>query len=464
MRGRSAVSSDRSRSIGRNARGDRMLSNPTRLALAYYGVLIVVVTLILLIPASSYGRGATSLPVAAFTAVSSLTTCGISVVNMTDHWTLLGQAVILVTIQLGGLGVMTFASMLTIGISRRLSVSQRMRTATELGTTKLSEVKSIINVVLTVTFIVEALTFIVLFPALYSVNDGDVGRSAWEALFFAVSSYNNTGFTPDSAGLYVDNWAIGLPLIISSFIGTLGFPVILNIMRQTRRRRGPRWWSLHTKLTLVSTFAIIAVAVLWFLTVEWDNSDIHHGPSLSARIQTALTAAMLPRTTGFEITWIGDVSEATKGFMSMVMFIGSGSAGTAGGIHVTTFAVLVLVCVSVFRGRQSVTAFRRRIPAHTVYSALTITFTALAVVYVGALSLTLTTGRTFTDTLFEACSAFSLGGMTLGVTSPDNPATLLIMAVLMLIGRVGPMSVAYMIAERHSNEVVRWPQEDIVVG
>ena len=178
----------------------------------YFMALIVIATALLLLPFATQTGEITSFPVAFFTAVSALSTCGIQVVNTNTYWSFFGQIVILFSIQLGGLGVMTFASIVALGISRRLRVSQRMLTANELGTNKLSEIKSVITVVLTITAITEALTFTLLLPELLRVNnENDAGRTLWQAIFYAVSAYNNTGFTPDTSGLYVSNWGVGLP-------------------------------------------------------------------------------------------------------------------------------------------------------------------------------------------------------------------------------------------------------------
>ena len=203
--------------------------------MVYFGALIIIVTGLLLLPISTSDIIFTNFPIAFFTAVSALSTCGIPVVNTGEYWSMFGQVVVLFSIQFGGLGVMTFASMVALGVSRRLKVSQRMLTANELGTTKLSEVKGVLTVVLGTSIIAEVLTFVLLLPDLFRVNHGNMGRTLWQALFYAVSAYNNTGFTPDATGLHVNRWGVGLPILISAFIGTLGFPVVLNLVQCARR-------------------------------------------------------------------------------------------------------------------------------------------------------------------------------------------------------------------------------------
>ena len=441
-----------------------LVSHPGRLTILYFGTLIVIVTGLLLLPSASREEGSTDFPTAFFTAVSALSTCGIPVVNMAGHWTAFGQIIILLSVQLGGIGVMTFASIITLAVSRHIKVQQRMLAANELGTTKLAEVRGIVSIVIVTTLVIETLTALFLFPGLWHVNNGRLSTTLWEALFYAVSSYNNTGFTPDASGLHVNSWAVGLPVLVAAFIGTLGFPVILNLVRSTRWKQGPRHWTLHTKLTLATNFALVLLSLVWFLAVEWNNPALFRDADASTRLRSALSAAVMPRSSGFDLSWVPQVSEETKVFMSGMMFIGGGSSSTAGGIRVTTFAVLLLMCRAAFAGRHDVNAFHRRIPTRIMTAAVSVTTACLAVVMTSSFALMFVTGRTLTDALFETCSAFSLGGYTLGVADADNPATLFILAAVMIVGRLGPMTFAYSVSKPREPEAVRYPTESIVVG
>lgn len=444
--------------------GDLLLAYPGRLTIIYFVVLIVVATGALTLPVSSRSPGSTDLLTAFYTAVSALSTCGIPIVNSTEHWSMFGQGIILLSVQLGGLGVMTFASLVMMVATRHLRASQRLRTANELGAAKLSEVRDVLKVVFATTFVIEAITFVALFPGLLGVNRGDLGRTAWEALFYAVSAYNNTGFTPDAAGLHVNNLAIGLPILLSAFCGTLGFPVLLNLARAVRGRIAPRRWQLHTKLTLVTTGVLVLCSLLWFVAVEWNNDAMFADADMATRVRAALSAAVMPRSAGFDLSWVPDVSEPTKVFMSALMFIGGGSSSTAGGIRVTTLAVLFLTCRAAFTGHTDVVAFRRRIPTRVVMMSLSITLVFVVLTFAAALALMFITGMPLTDVLFESCSALSLGGYSMGVANADDPASLLVLALLMIAGRIGPTSVVYAIGRPGASETVRYPEESIIVG
>ncbi|KFI93111.1 cation transport protein [Bifidobacterium saguini DSM 23967] len=452
------------RRIRRIGLTDRLLSHPGRLSILYFLVLIVLVTILLLLPFSTHDWVFTNFPVAFFTAVSALSTCGIPVVNTAQYWSMFGQVVILFSIQFGGLGVMTFASMVALGASRRLKVSQRMLTASELGTTKLSEIKSVLSVVFATFAIAESLTFALLLPELFRVNHGDFGRTLWQALFYAVSAYNNTGFTPDATGLHINRWGVGLPILMSAFIGTLGFPVVLNVVQCARKKLSPKRWTLHTKLTLVTTAILVVTSLVWFLLVEWGNTGLFPADDPSMKLRRALSAAVMPRSAGFDISWVPEVSNETKAFMSLLMFIGAGSSSTAGGIRVTTFAVIVLICAASFTGHRDVTIFRRRIPRRIQMTAVSVTTACFFLVFVGAVSLMFVTGCNFVDAMFEACSAFSLGGYSVGVANAGNPACLFILAAEMIVGRLGPLTIAYSISRPMAPEPIRYPQENIIVG
>ncbi|MBW3091667.1 potassium transporter Trk [Bifidobacterium sp. 82T10] len=441
-----------------------MTAHPGRLTIIYFMTLVVLSASALMLPQSTPRGETTTFSTAMFTAVSALSTCGISIVNSTTHWTTFGQAVLLVSVQMGGLGVMTFASMIALAVNHHMKATQRLLTASELGTTKLSEIKGVLTVVVTTTFVIEIITFLALFPGLWSVNRGDTSKTAWEALFFAVMSYNNAGFTPDGAGLHVNNWAVGMPIMMSAFCGTLGFPVLLNLMRCARKHVPPRRWSLHTKVTLTMTFLIVAASLAWFLAVEWDNPFLFKDADVETRLRHAMVAAVMPRSSGFDLSWMPQVSEATKVFMSTVMFIGGGSTSTAGGIRVTTFAVILLVCRASFTGHKDINAFRRRIHTNVAMTAVSITTTCLMLVLAASMALMLVADASFTNALFDACSAFGLGGYTVGVAREDNPAALAILAITMIVGRLGPMTIAYSISRPRALEAVRYPTEPLVVG
>ena len=182
----------------------RLVNHPGRLTIFYFLTLAALSTTLLMTPIATPKDETTTFTTAFFTAVSAISTCGISIVNSTTHWTTFGQGVLIFAVQMGGLGVMTFASLIALAVNHHLKATQRMLTANELGTTKLGEIKGVLTVVITTAFVIEGITFVVLFPGLYKVNHGNVRHTLWESLFFAVMAYNNAGFTPDGGGRPAD--------------------------------------------------------------------------------------------------------------------------------------------------------------------------------------------------------------------------------------------------------------------
>lgn len=442
----------------------RLTTHPGRLTILYFMMLGALSTLLLLTPTATPKGEQTTFTTAFFTAISAISTCGISIVNSTTHWSAFGQAVLIFSVQMGGLGVMTFASLIALAVNHHLKATQKLLTANELGTTKLSEIKGVLTVVIATAFTIEGITFVALFPGLYKVNHGNVRHTLWESLFFAVMAYNNAGFTPDGAGLHVNNWAVGLPILVSAFCGTLGFPVLLNLMRSWRNHRPPKRWSLHTKLTLTTTFCIVLASFTWFLLMEWNNKLLFATEGVEPRLWHAMVAAVMPRSSGFDLSWMPGVSDATKVFLSIVMFIGGGSTSTAGGIRVTTLAVILLTCRAAFTGRHDVNAFHRRIHSQAVMTAVAVTTSCLALVTIVSMTLMAITGCSLSNALFDTCSAFGLGGYSVGVASASSPAVLYILAATMFIGRLGPLTIAYAISRPRNVEPVRYPTEQIVVG
>ena len=362
----------------------RLTTHPGRLTILYFMMLGALSTLLLLTPTATPKGEQTTFTTAFFTAISAISTCGISIVNSTTHWSAFGQAVLIFSVQMGGLGVMTFASLIALAVNHHLKATQKLLTANELGTTKLGEIKGVLTVVIATAFTIEGITFVALFPGLYKVNHGNVRHTLWESLFFAVMAYNNAGFTPDGAGLHVNNWAVGLPILVSAFCGTLGFPVLLNLMRSWRNHRPPKRWSLHTKLTLTTTFCIVLASFTWFLLMEWNNKLLFATEGVEPRLWHAMVAA--------------------------------------------------------------------------------VTTSCLALVTIVSMTLMAITGCSLSNALFDTCSAFGLGGYSVGVASASSPAVLYILAATMFIGRLGPLTIAYAISRPRNVEPVRYPTEQIVVG
>ncbi|MCB7138202.1 TrkH family potassium uptake protein [Cellulosimicrobium marinum] len=436
--------------------------SPARLAVTVFAAVIAVFTALLLAPwATSSGRSAPFVD-ALFTATSAVCVTGLVVVPTGTYWSTYGQVVILLGIKVGGLGIMTLASILGMAVSRRIGLTQRLLTASETKTTRLGEVGSLVRVVIITSTALELLIALLLFPR-FLVLEETVGEAAWHGIFYGISAFNNAGFVPTPEGLapYVGDWMLCLPIILGVFIGSLGFPVILNVLR-TRRRVAK--WSLHTKITLTMSGALVVVGTVLYGAVEWANERTLGPLSFGDKILASLFAGVMPRSGGFSTVETGDMREASWLITDALMFVGGGSASTAGGIKVTTLAVMLLAIVSEARGDRDMEVYGRRIPRETLRLAVAVSFVGATAVLLSSLLLLEITGETLDVILFETISAFATVGLSTGIT-PDLPdAGKYVLVALMFIGRTGTMTFAAALALRDRRRIVRFPEERPIIG
>ncbi len=435
---------------------------PARLTLAVFAGVIIVFALLLSTPMATVSGDRAPFVDALFTATSAVSVTGLVTVPTGVFWSGFGLVIIALGIQIGGLGVMTLASILGIAVSRRIGLTQKLLTASETKTARLGEVGSLVRVVIITSLTLESIIAAFLFPRFLALNES-VGEAAWHSAFYAVSAFNNAGFIPTETGLmdHTGDWLLCLPIILGVFIGSLGFPVILNI---ARRRRRPATWSLHAKLTVSTSVILVALGSLLFALFEWRNDATLGQHSLSTKILTSLFHGVMPRSGGFSTVDVGQMQESTWLITDALMFVGGGSASTAGGIKVTTLAVMVLAIISEARGDRDVEAYGRRIPRDTLRLAVGVSFVGATVVLVGSLALLHITGLTLDVVLFEAISAFGTVGLSTGVT-PDLPiAGKYVLIALMFIGRTGTMTLAAALALRDRRRVIRYPEERPIIG
>lgn len=350
-------------------------------------------------------------------------------------------------------------------MSRRLGLRQRLIAASETKASGLGEVSSLLRAIVIASTAGELTVAALLLPRFLESGEGVV-KALWHSVFYGVSAFNNAGFVVHENGL--QRWAgdpfVLLPIALGVFVGSLGFPVLLAIARDWRRRGRWRRWGLHTKLTLTTTLMILAVSVLLMAALEWTNPRTLGGQPVGTRLLSLLFAAVMPRSGGFNTVDVGAMNESTWLLHDVLMFIGGGSASTAGGIKVTTFAVLVLAGVAEARGDRDVEVFRRRIPPGSLRLAVTVLLAGSSLVVVATLALLSITGAPLGVVLFEVVSAFATVGLSTGLTPdlPDQGKYLL--CALMFAGRTGTITLAAALALRDRSRVIRLPEERPVVG
>ena len=438
--------------------------SPARLALVVFALVITVFVALLSLPAATAGPQRASFADALFTATSAVCVTGLVTVDTATYWSGFGHAVILLGIKVGGLGILTLASLLGLAVSRRLGLANRLIAASETKALRLGEVGSLLRIVVVTSTAIEAVVAAVLFPRFLVEGEGPL-RALWHAVFYAVSAFNNAGFVVHEGGLArwgADPW-ITVPVAAAVFIGSLGFPVVL-VLTQNRGWRWPSRWPLHTKLTLVATTALLLISVVALVAFEWTNPRTLGAFPPAERALVAVFHAVMPRSGGFNVVDVGQMHETSWLVQDLMMFIGGGSASTAGGIKVGTLAVLVLAVVAEARGDRDVEAFGRRVPAGTIRLSVSVLLAGLAMVGTSTLALLAITGGRLDQVLFEVISAFATVGLSTGITGDLGTPGTLLLVVLMFTGRLGPITLASALALRARPRLYEFPQERPIIG
>jgi trk system potassium uptake protein TrkH len=439
----------------------RRLTPPRALILAFAAIVLTVTVLLLLPLALAPGQDP-SLRVALFTATSSICSA-LPLVDTSSHWSLFGELVILASMQVGGLGFMTLASLLGLVVFRRLGLRTRVLAATQAQLVGLADVRRVVLGVAKASFAVEGAVGLALWLRLWLAYDEGPGRAAYSAVFHSVSAFTNAGFSLYSDNLIrfvADPW-VCVPIIAAMIFGGLGFPVLFELRRELFT---PRLWSLHTKITMFATLVLTVGGAAVLTGLEWHNEATFGPLSLPAKLLAGVFASVTPRTTGYNTVDYGQAEEASLVVTEVLMFIGGGSASTAGGIKVTTFFLLFFAILAEARGDDRVDAFGRQIPSAVLRQSLAVALVGVALVVSGTLAVLAISGQPLSPVLFEVTSAFGTVGLSTGITGDLPPAAHYVLAGLIFLGRVGPITLASALALRSRTRLYRYPEERPLVG
>ncbi|MBT2497894.1 TrkH family potassium uptake protein [Agromyces sp. ISL-38] len=400
---------------------------------------------------------------ALFTSTSAVCVTGLVVVDTPTYWSSFGQVVILLLIQLGGLGIMIFASLIGLVLARKLSVRSRLNTAAEAKSVGYDDVRGLVRGIVLITLLVEAATFLLLFLRFLFGYGYGVGEAAWHAVFHSVSSFNNAGFALYSDNLigFVSDPFICLPIAAAVILGGLGFPVIMQLRKEFRH---PLHWSMNTKIVLWATLVLLVLGTVYITLLEWDNPKTLGGLDPGARVLAGFFQSVQARTAGFNSIDTAAMHNESWLGTDVLMLIGAGPAGTAGGIKVTTFAVLFFIIMTELRGEAAVNIFGKRLSRAVHRQAITVALIAVAAVMAGTLALMLITGLDLDRVMFEAVSAFGTVGLSTGITFELPDAAKLVLVVLMFLGRLGPLTLGSAIALRDRRILYEYPKERPAIG
>ncbi|GAA3911442.1 TrkH family potassium uptake protein [Microbacterium invictum] len=450
-------------------------SSPSRFAVLIFTTLILVFTALFSLPAASADGTPTPLADALFTAVSTICVTGLSTVDMGTHWSPFGHVLVYVGVNVGALGVLTLASILGLVISKKLGLRAKLLAAgdsnplrarggpvNEGQTVRLGEVGQLLATVALSTLVIEVALAILLYPSLL-LSGIDPLTALWEAPYYAAMSFTNTGFSPNAGGLdpFADNYFMLSVLMVGVFLGSIGFPVIFTLWRHHWHVRR---WSLHAKLTLITTVILFFVGAGVFALLEFDNAATFGELDAWDTTFQALFLSAMTRSGGFSVVEIGDLHGSSLVVGSMLMFVGGGSASTAGGIKVTTLAVMALAVWSEARGRQSVEVFGRRIPSDVQRVALSVVAWGATIIAIATITIAQITQAPIADVLFDVISGFGTVGLSTGLTETLPDSASYVMALTMFMGRVGTVTLAAAVAATSRSQHYSLPVERPIVG
>ncbi len=424
---------------------------------------VVVGTMLLMLPVARQGPGGATWLDALFTATSSVCVTGLITVDTPTYWTPFGQVVILGLIQIGGFGVMSFSALLGIVLARRLGLRAKLQVAKETKSAGVGHVGRVLIGVLKIGLLTEAITALLLALRFFFGYGYGPGRAVWEGIFHAVSAFNNAGFalyTDNLMGFVGDPW-ICLPIAAAVITGGLGFPVLFELRRHYRR---PAHWSMHTKIVLSGSATLLVAGTMFFTLVEWTNRATLGDLSSGQRLLAAFFQSVVSRTAGFNSIDISQMHPVSWMGTDILMFIGGGPAGTAGGLKITTFAVLFFILWTEIRGGAAVNIFGKRLSRSVHRQAITVVLLALTLIVIATMALMFLSDFGQERLLFEAVSAFGTVGLSTGITAGLPPAGQLILVALMFIGRLGPVTLASALALRSRVPHYEYPKERPLIG
>ncbi|MDX2026510.1 TrkH family potassium uptake protein [Microcella sp.] len=456
---------------------DSFTASPARFAIVIFTALILITTLLLTLPIAKAGVGSSApLADALFTAVSAVCVTGLATVDMATYWSPFGNIVIILAMQIGGIGVLTMASILGLIAARRIGLRAKLiaasdtnaarvhaRPVAESQAVRLGEIGGLLFTVAASAIVIELVITALIVPRLL-IEGFDPWSAIWQGFYLALSAFTNTGFVPFTPGMErfaSDPWMLSV-LSIAVFLGAIGFPVIFALARWLRTRAR---LTLHARVTLITTLILIGVGALAIGFLEWQNSATLGGQDGVTRPMTALFTSIMSRSGGLSTVDIGEMNGSTLLVLDMLMFVGGGSASTAGGIKVTTLAVLFFAAVAEARGVDDMEAFERRIPNDVLRLSVSVVLWGATIVATSTVIVLHITKAPLDFVLFDVISAFATCGLSTGLTSNDLPdAAKYVLAATMWAGRVGTVTLAAALAASQRRQLFRRPEERPIVG
>ncbi len=442
----------------------------TQIIMLSFLAAILVGAALLSLPISAANGEATPFVDALFTATTATCVTGLVVVPTAIHWSLFGQIVILLLIQIGGLGIITVMAGIGLMLQRKLRLADSVLIQDAFNLNSLSGLGAFVKKVILGTFLVEGIGALLYMPVFVP----DFGlKGIWIAIFNAVSAFCNAGLdiiAEDSLRAYAANPLVNLvtcALIVLAGLGYIVWWDVLRVCKQARRRKGSplRYLTLHSKIALASTAILIVGGAVLFFIFEYHNPATMQGMTLYDKIQASFFQSVTTRTAGFFTVPQEGLTNASALTSILLMFIGGSPVGTAGGVKTVTFAVLLAAALAAIKNRNEVSLFRRTVSKELIHKAIGVTCTSFAIAFLSSVALACVTDAPALDIVYETVSATATVGLSRALTPTLNTLGRLIITATMYLGRVGPISLAVAFAfKKESQNNIKNPTEDVRIG
>lgn len=442
-----------------------------------FGFLIgnLIGTGLLLLPIAKAGPGAADLLTAAFTSVSALSLTGLTVVETGTYWSTFGQVVILALVKVGGFGIMALGSLLGMFLTQRVSLRTKLNSAEESKALGLDDFRRLLIRVFQISLAIELTLTVILTLQFRFIYGESWGEALWHGFFHGISAFNNAGFSSYEGGLirFINDPLVLLGISFAAIIGGLGFPVIIELARRLIRRLRLATFratelgvhlSLTARITLIFSVVLLLLGSLFIGAMEWSNPATLGNLSTGDKLVNAFVTSVMSRNAGFSAVDYSALTRESWLGTEILMFIGGGSAGTSGGLRITTFAVLIYIVIAEIRGDDRVNVGTRRLGVSVQRTAVSLALLGTATVLVGVLALELMTDLPTDRIVFEVVSAFGTCGLSTGITADLPDGAKIVLMVQMFVGRIGLVLVATALAQRIKKLSYRLPKERPLIG
>ncbi len=437
--------------------------DPPKVLVIGFAAIICIGMLLLHLPIATVDGHGLHWIDALFTSTSATCVTGLVVVDTGTTFTTFGQIVILALIQVGGLGFMTFATLFALLTRKRISLRERLLLQESLNQVSIEGIVRLAKMILIFTAVIELAGALLL--SVRFAFDMPLGKAIYFGFFHSISNFNNAGFDLmghfNSLTGYVEDPLVSLTICALVILGGIGFLVMSELYNYRHAKR----LSLHSKVVLSTTGLLVFGGTLLIFILEYNNAKTLEPLSMLGKFLGSLYQSVAARTDGSNTLPIGDLRQSTLFVIILLMFIGASPGSTGGGIKTTTFATLIGAVVAQIKGKEDVIFFRQRILPNMIYKSLTVTMSALFLVIVVTMILTITeTGTSFLQVLFETTSAFGTVGLSMGITPHLTLFGKCLISLTMFIGRVGTLTIAFALAQRKQKEYFRYPKGKIMIG